>query len=336
MADAEHGPMTTPATTSNTDRFNTLQYVRNVVDSEILSTVRATSAAVLFVLIRHANTTTGHAWPSKAKLQKLLGIDRSTVCRAIQELDRAGLVSVESTTGGRTASGQYQCSRYTLLSGAPVQRMQGGNGCSGALLSGAPVQRNRGTSDTQKNRGRIRQKNLATSAKPSRKAAEVSTHAADDTPVTHGTRTPTAHGTQPLPPMAYKSPRESPTVNPKGASDGFDAFWRAWPAHHRKVAKSQCLAKWERQRLGDRKAEVMAGLDRWKRSPEWAKNSGQFIPAPLVWLNQARWEAPADTTAHADNDEWHEALHRIAPPRAATEEELDMLLGPDRVRTVDP
>jgi len=30
------------------------------------------------------------------------------------------------------------------------------------------------------------------------------------------------------------------------------------------------------------------------KSPDWTKNGGEFIPAPLAWLNQRKWDI--DTT----------------------------------------
>lgn len=78
------------------------------------------------------------------------------------------------------------------------------------------------------------------------------------------------------------------------AYDGFDAFWSAYPDCKRKYAKSKCREKWRAKGLANRKAEVMDGLARWKRTDEWTKDGGAFIPAPEVWLNQERWEAPVD------------------------------------------
>jgi hypothetical protein len=37
-------------------------------------------------------------------------------------------------------------------------------------------------------------------------------------------------------------------------------------------------------------ADVLVGLVRWKRSVDWAKDGGQYIPLPATWLTQRRWE----------------------------------------------
>lgn len=69
---------------------------------------------------------------------------------------------------------------------------------------------------------------------------------------------------------------------------GFADFWREYPGH-RKTARAQCAAKWAA--LTEDFSVIMQGLAAWKASADWAKNGGEFIPAPLVWLNQTRWTA---------------------------------------------
>lgn len=78
--------------------------------------------------------------------------------------------------------------------------------------------------------------------------------------------------------------------------DGFAAFWKAWPTDRRKVAKLQCLAKWRNDGLEAQASAIVAHVEAMKRSRDWMKNDGEFIPAPLVYLNQARYEAPTPAT----------------------------------------
>jgi uncharacterized protein YdaU (DUF1376 family) len=81
--------------------------------------------------------------------------------------------------------------------------------------------------------------------------------------------------------------------------DGFEDWWQEFPPTPRKVAKAQCAAKWKRQGCDQNPASVLAALRAAKASDEWTKDGGQFIPAPLVWLNQRRWEAFTETQAQA-------------------------------------
>lgn len=82
---------------------------------------------------------------------------------------------------------------------------------------------------------------------------------------------------------------------------GFDRFWSAWPASRRKAGKPQCIAKWHTrgcERIAD---QIVAAVEASKHSEDWLKDGGQYIPAPLTWLNQARWEAPVNGTSVIDD-----------------------------------
>lgn len=71
---------------------------------------------------------------------------------------------------------------------------------------------------------------------------------------------------------------------------GFAEFWKAWPNTDRKQAKGECLKAWKKAHA-ERDAAVIAGhVERMKASRDWLKNEGEFIPAPLVYLNNRKWE----------------------------------------------
>ena len=80
---------------------------------------------------------------------------------------------------------------------------------------------------------------------------------------------------------------------------GFEEWWLEFPPTQRKHAKAQCAAKWIAQGCDKEPERVLAGLRAAKASDEWAKDDGKFIPAPLVWLNQRRWEAFTEVQAQA-------------------------------------
>ena len=74
------------------------------------------------------------------------------------------------------------------------------------------------------------------------------------------------------------------------ASHGFAEFWQAWPRSNRKVAKQQCLDKWARYECA-REATLICQHVEWMKSQhDWTKDGGAFIPAPLTYLNQRRWD----------------------------------------------
>lgn len=68
----------------------------------------------------------------------------------------------------------------------------------------------------------------------------------------------------------------------------FDEFWTEWPSGPRKVNKKGCCEKWKAKKL-DEKAEVILGHIRWskKNNDQW---KGGFVPMPMTYLNQERWE----------------------------------------------
>ncbi len=78
---------------------------------------------------------------------------------------------------------------------------------------------------------------------------------------------------------------------PQADPPGFIAFWDAWPKHFRKSARARCLTRWRSGGLEAIAAQIMRGLNGWKRSRQWAKDGGEFIPGPLTWLNGERWNA---------------------------------------------
>lgn len=68
----------------------------------------------------------------------------------------------------------------------------------------------------------------------------------------------------------------------------FDAFWKAYP---RKVSKPQSLKAWIRLRPdAELQSKILAAIEVHKKSRQWVKDDGVFIPHPSTWLNQRRWE----------------------------------------------
>lgn len=78
----------------------------------------------------------------------------------------------------------------------------------------------------------------------------------------------------------------------KRAADGTDErFARFWSAYPRKVAKPDAVKAWAKHDPTDELLAVMlAAIERQKRSADWVKEDGRFIPHPATWLNKRRWE----------------------------------------------
>ena len=74
----------------------------------------------------------------------------------------------------------------------------------------------------------------------------------------------------------------------------FEEFWLAYP---RKEGKQKARAAFEK--VSAPLATLLAALEHQKRSPQWTKDGGQFIPHAATWLNGKRWEDQPMETAQA-------------------------------------
>ena len=70
----------------------------------------------------------------------------------------------------------------------------------------------------------------------------------------------------------------------------FEQFWSAWPKNPRKGGKAVCLAKWSKLKLDLQADQIIKHVDWMKTTEAWKKDNGAFIPAPLVYINQMRWD----------------------------------------------
>jgi hypothetical protein len=92
-----------------------------------------------------------------------------------------------------------------------------------------------------------------------------------------------------LPEPTYRTyPKNLPSNSrEKSRSDRFDEFWSAYP--RKEGAKEKARKSWSRQKLDAKFDQVVADIARRVQSdPQWSKR--QFIPHPLTYLNQQRWQ----------------------------------------------
>lgn len=80
-----------------------------------------------------------------------------------------------------------------------------------------------------------------------------------------------------------RAPREGERLE-----KSFNEFWSAYP---KKTAKAQALKAWQKIKPDDELVQkILSALERHKRSAQWLKDNGQYIPYPASWLNGKRWE----------------------------------------------
>lgn len=88
----------------------------------------------------------------------------------------------------------------------------------------------------------------------------------------------------------------------------FKAFWDAYPVHANKVGAREAFAK------ADAPLEVLLeAIETWKRTDQWNKEGGRFIPYPAKWLKERRWEdSPKVNMPKSDGMERYRNLQRLA------------------------
>lgn len=69
------------------------------------------------------------------------------------------------------------------------------------------------------------------------------------------------------------------------SAERFEVFWNSYP---KKVGKRSALTKW--QQLKPDLDKCLAAIEHQRKSEQWRKDGGQFIPHPDTWLHQGRWD----------------------------------------------
>lgn len=94
-------------------------------------------------------------------------------------------------------------------------------------------------------------------------------------------------------------------TNPRAGM--FGEFWSAYP---KKVGKGAAEAKFGKinpdRALLDK---MLVAIETGKRSRQWQKDNGQFIPNPATWLHQRRWEDEPEKPAATTNNPFLQLLN---------------------------
>ena len=86
-----------------------------------------------------------------------------------------------------------------------------------------------------------------------------------------------------------------PIISPE--EEMFKMFWEAYPKCFRKANEKGCRAKFVKiKNLKKIFPDIISSLEMQKRSKQWTDDNGQYIPAPLTWINQERWTVTDERT----------------------------------------
>lgn len=69
------------------------------------------------------------------------------------------------------------------------------------------------------------------------------------------------------------------------AEISFDDFWREYP---RKQARKDALKAWQRIETSEH-PKILRAIAQAKRSDQWLRDNGQYIPMPATYLRGERW-----------------------------------------------
>ena len=82
-------------------------------------------------------------------------------------------------------------------------------------------------------------------------------------------------------------------------SEYFDKFWSAYP---KKTAKQGAFKAFVKLKPDEELLnKMLSSLEQQKKSVQWTKDNGQYIPYPATWLNGKRWEDEIEKTQQEVN-----------------------------------
>jgi hypothetical protein len=95
-------------------------------------------------------------------------------------------------------------------------------------------------------------------------------------------------------------------------SEDFEKFWSAYP---KRIGKPKAWESWNRHN-GNRPTieTIVLKIDDLKKTRQWQKDDGDFIPLPTTWLNRCGWddECKVEIKSNKPKGFSMEELHAIA------------------------
>jgi len=88
----------------------------------------------------------------------------------------------------------------------------------------------------------------------------------------------------PSSPTLPTKPSSPPT--PKGEAGAFEKFWQVYPNKQKKRYAEQI---WSRKNLDSKLDEIIRGVEMYKKTRQWQKEDGAFVPHASTFLNQELW-----------------------------------------------
>ena len=102
--------------------------------------------------------------------------------------------------------------------------------------------------------------------------------------------------------QSESNPNTNPNTNTRKREDDFETFWNAYP---RKEGKQKARAAFAK--VTEPVEILLDAIEDHKKSAQWEKDGGQFIPHAATWLNGKRWldqMVPASKTVAKNKPIW--------------------------------
>jgi biotin operon repressor len=68
----------------------------------------------------------------------------------------------------------------------------------------------------------------------------------------------------------------------------FELFWKTYP---KRIGKIKALEAWNKYNGSRPPIEIIIRkIEELKKTDQWSRDKGQYIPNPATWINQGRWD----------------------------------------------
>ncbi len=108
-------------------------------------------------------------------------------------------------------------------------------------------------------------------------------------------------------------------------TDAFEDFWQIYP---KKQAKLDARKAWSKLNPSLELVQaILAAVEVQKRSQEWRKDGGQWVPLPASWLRAGRWMDEVKVLVEPSGESRKDCQHE---PRCNSSEWHWVMLERDR------
>ncbi len=114
-------------------------------------------------------------------------------------------------------------------------------------------------------------------------------------------------------------------------TDAFEDFWQLYP---RRQAKLDARKAWSKLNPSLELVQaILAAVEVQRRSQEWRKDGGQWVPLPASWLRAGRWMDEVKALVEPSGESRKDCQHE---PRCVSNIWHSIMLERDRKKSSSP